>query len=91
MSISPREAGISGPLDGVDGVNYGKAPVDDILAPAARDVISEAGIAGAKAAESNPAPAAKEIVDQGVMAADESGVNPLELVPGPEQPVAPEL
>lgn len=88
MSILSDGESNSNPFDGLAAVEHGEANVDDILAPA---VDEDFGQAGVDASTSNPAPAAEEIVDQGVMAADKSGVNPLELVPGPEEPVTPEL
>ncbi len=84
----PIEPGLLHAKEGDRGYLTGTKPIDDILPPV-RD--EDFGQAGAKAAESNPAPAAGAIVEDGIDAATLSTTPPGELVPGPEEPVAPEL
>lgn len=82
------EAGQFHADEGVRGVETGTGPVEDILPPVGNEDLGQAGV---DASTPNAAPAAEAIVDDGIDAAKLSTTPPGELMPGLEEPVAPEL
>ncbi|HRN85954.1 MAG TPA: hypothetical protein PKU78_04260 [Candidatus Dojkabacteria bacterium] len=82
------EAGLFHAAEGFGGVATGTGPVEDILPPVGNEDVGQAGV---DASTPNAAPAAEAIVDDGIDAAKLSTTPPGELMPGLEEPVAPEL